>query len=64
MSWFLIKNSASFLAHKIYAFFVSNFFIRKSVYSASQKLSNFSTGLKTANQFEKIHFQYLSGNVN
>ena len=29
-----------------------------------KKLSNFSTGLKTAKQFEKLYFQYLTGNVN
>ena len=29
-----------------------------------KKLSNFSTGWKTSQQFEKNYFQYLSGNVN
>ena len=29
-----------------------------------KKLSNFSTGLKTAKQFEKLYFQYFTGNVN
>ena len=45
-------------------FFISNCFISKAVLGKAKKLSNFSTGLKTAKQVEKLYFQCLTGNVN
>ena len=46
----------------------SIFCITKELYKQGstrqgKKLSNFSIGLKTAKQFEKLYFQYLTGNV-
>ena len=47
----------------------THFFYKQLLYKQGgtgqgKKLRNFSTGLKTAKQFEESYFQYLTGNVN
>ena len=41
-----------------------HFFYKQGSARQGKKLGNFSTGLKTAKQVEKLYFQYLTGNVN
>ena len=48
----------------LYAFFYKQLLYKQGSTRQDKKLNNFSTGLKTAKQFEKLYFQYLTSNVN
>ena len=50
--------------YDLHAFFDKQLLYKQGSTRQGKKLSNFSTGLKTAKQFEKLYFQYLTGNVN
>ena len=49
---------------RVHAFFYKQLLYKQGSTRQGKKLCNFSTGLKTAKQFEKLYFQYLKGNVN
>ena len=50
---------------KVYTLFLNKQLLYKQGSTRQgKKLSNFSTRLKAAKQFEKLYFQYLTGNVN
>ena len=48
----------------LHAFFYKQLLYKQGSTRQGKKLSNFSTGLKTAKQFEELYFKYLTGNVN
>ena len=52
------------LVPHLHAFFYKQLLYKQVSTRQAKKLSYFSTGLKSARQFETFHFQYLSENMN